>query len=154
MMYITDYFSTAQLYRCTELVIAHLVWGLRLRLPSPGVGDGVPAEQPVINIDQLLTLEMQLVADADVGEGGGDLPDVRDLELLVVQVLPGVGEGGVERGPGGAHQVPPDHHNQYHHHYHHHHDVIVPDGARRGEKVDLVKRQLACDWSVSFYTEL
>ena len=52
-----------------KLGLLHLVWGRVLPLPGPGAGDGVPAEQPVVQVDQLLALQVEFVANTDVREG-------------------------------------------------------------------------------------
>ena len=48
-------------------LVRRLLVGL-LVLPGPG-GDGVPAEQPVVQVDQLLALQVEFVANTDVREG-------------------------------------------------------------------------------------
>merc|ERR1719402_92438 len=70
--------------------------------------DGVPAGQPVEHVDESGTLQVQLVADTDVGECGRYLSGVGNLEVVVLQVLVGVGEGSVEGRAGGTDQVPSD----------------------------------------------
>ena len=70
--------------------------------------DRVPAGQPVEHVDESGTLQVQLVADTDVGECGRYLSGVGNLEVVVLQVLVGVGEGGVEGRAGGTDQVPSD----------------------------------------------
>ena len=49
-----------------ELVRSLLI-SLRV-LPGPG-GDGVPTEQPVVQVDQFLALQVEFVANTDVREG-------------------------------------------------------------------------------------